>query len=143
MAYYDALIAKWATLNPGTTEAKLAQINALTVTGAAIPLIVPSYEIYECIDPAEFAALSAANQTIVRDIIGMGMVNGSPGTKVRARIVALFTNAGGPTRLALAALAAKYDTPAIPWWQGTVAQGGGGLTQPVYLSDLAAAGGLS
>lgn len=143
MAYYDALITKWATLNPGTTAAKLAQINALTVTGAAIPMIVPSYEIYECIDPTEFTALSAANQTIVRDILGMGTVNGSPGTKTRARIVALFTNASGPTRLALAALAAKYDTPQIPWWQGTVAQGGGGLTQPVYLSDLEAAGGLS
>lgn len=143
MAYYDALIAKWATLTPGTTAAKLAQINALTVTGAAIPLIVPSYEIYECIDPTEFAALSAANQTIVRDIIGMGTVNGSPGTKVRARIVALFTNAGGPTRLALAALAAKYDTPQVPWATAPVALNGGGLTQPVYLSDLAAAGGLS
>lgn len=143
MAYYDALIAKWATLTPGTTEAKLAQINALMVTGPAIPLIVDSHEIYECLDPTEFSALSAANQTIMRDIIGMGKVNGSPGTKTRARIVALFTNASGPTRLALAALAAKYDTPQIPWWQGTVVQGGGGLTQPVYLSDLAAAGGLS
>lgn len=143
MAYYDALIAKWATLTPGTTEAKLAQINALTVTGAAIPLIVPSYEIYECIDPAEFGALTAANQTIVRDIIGMGTVNGSPGTKTRARIVALFTNASGPTRLALTALAAKYDTPQIPWWKATVAQSGGELNAPVAPSDLVQAGNLT
>jgi hypothetical protein len=25
MAYYDAMIAKWATLNPGTTAAKLSR----------------------------------------------------------------------------------------------------------------------
>lgn len=143
MAYYTALITKWATLAPGTTAAKLAQINALTVTGAAIPMIVDSYEIYECIDPTEFAALTAGNQTIVRDIIGMGKVNGSPGTKTRARMVALFTNAGGPTRLALAALAAKYDAPQIPWATAPVALNGGGLTQPVYPSDLVAAGGLT
>lgn len=143
MAYYDALIAKWATLTPGTTAAKLAQINALTVTGDAIPLIVDAFEIYECLDPTEFSALTAANQAIMRDIIGMGKVNGSPGTKTRARIVALFTNASGPTRLALAALAAKYDTPQIPWWKGTVAQNGGALNGPVLPSDLAQAGGLT
>ncbi len=28
MAYYDQLITKWATLTPGTTEAKLAEINS-------------------------------------------------------------------------------------------------------------------
>lgn len=32
MAYYDALVAKWATLS-GTTAQKLAAINALTVAG--------------------------------------------------------------------------------------------------------------
>lgn len=143
MAYYDALIAKWATLTPGTTAAKLAQINALTVTGAAIPLIVDAYEIYECIDPTEFAALTAANQVIMRDIIGMGKVDGSPGTKTRARIVELFTNASGPTRLALAALAGKYDTPQIPWATAPVALNGGGLGAMVAPSDLVQAGNLT
>lgn len=143
MAYYDALVAKWATLTPGTTAAKLAQINALTVTGPAIPLVVPSYEIYECIDPTEFAALTAGNQTIMRDIIGMGTVNGSPGTRTRARIVALFPNASGPTRLALAALAAKYDTPQIPWATAPVSLNGGGLGALVAPSDLEQAGGLT
>jgi hypothetical protein len=32
MAYYDALIAKWATLS-GTTAQKLASVNTLTVAG--------------------------------------------------------------------------------------------------------------
>lgn len=143
MAYYTALITKWATLAPGTTAEKLAAINALTVTGAAIPMIVHSHEIYECIDATEFAALSAANQTLVRDIIGMGTVNGSPGTKTRARMVALFTNASGPTRLALAALAAKYDTPQIPWATAPVALNGGGLGAMVAPSDLVQAGNLT
>jgi hypothetical protein len=72
MAYYDAMIAKWATLNPGTTAAKLAALNAATATGAAIPMVIPTYKIYNLIDPTEFAALTAANQQLVRDILGMG-----------------------------------------------------------------------
>lgn len=142
MAYYDALIAKWATLAPGTTAEKLAAINALTVTGPAIPMIIKTHQIYNLIVASEFAALTAANQQLIRDILNMGEVDASPGTKVRAMVVARFPN-GTATFTALAALAAKYDTPSIPWWQGTVAQGGGGLTQPVYPSDLVAAGGLS
>jgi hypothetical protein len=143
MAYYDALITKWATLTPGTTAAKLAQINAITVTGAAIPMIVPTYKIYNLIDPTEFGALSATNQQLVRDILSMGTVDGSAGTAIRARMVAIFTNASGATRVALAALAATFDSPPIPWWQGTVAQGGGGLQAPVAPSDLVQAGNLT
>ena len=142
MAYYDALISKWATLAPGTTAAKLTAINALTVSGTAVPMILPTYRIYNLIDATEFGALSAGNQTLVRDILGMGTVDASPGTAIRARITALF-GAGTATRTALTALAATFDSPPVPWWQATVAQGGGGLTQPVYLSDPLAAGGLS
>lgn len=143
MAYYTALIAKWATLAPGTTAQKLAAINALTVTGAAVPMVIPTYRIYNVIDPAEFGALTAGNQQLVRDILNMGTVDGSPGTSVRARMVAIFTNASGPTRLALAAIALTFDAPQIPWWQGTVAQGGGGLPVPVAPSDLVQAGNLT
>lgn len=143
MAYYDALITKWGTLTPGTTAAKLAQINAMTVTGAAIPMIIPTYKIYNLIDATEFGALTAANQQLVRDILGMGTVDGSPGTSVRARMVAIFTNAAGATRVALAALAATYDSPSIPWWKGTIAQGGGALNGPVAPSDLVQAGNLT
>lgn len=143
MAYYDALITKWSTLTPGTTSAKLAQINAITVAGPAVPMIIPTYRIYNVIDPTEFGALTAGNQQLVRDILNMGTVDGSPGTAIRARMVALFSNASGPTRLALAAIAATFDAPQIPWWQATVVQGGGELRGPVALSDLAAAGGLT
>src|SRR5690348_13396070 len=89
MAYYDALIAKWATLT-GTTAAKLAAINVLTVTGPAKPMIIPTYQIYNEIVGSEFVALSAANQQLIRDILGMGTVDVSPGTQIRARIVAIF-----------------------------------------------------
>ncbi len=138
MAYYDALVTKWGTLTPGTTAAKLAQINSLTVSGPAIPMIVPTYKIYNLIDPTEFSALTAGNQQLVRDILGMGTVDGSAGTSVRARMVALFPS--GTTRTALNALAASYDSPQIPWWQATIAQGGGGLVAQVQPSDLTQAG---
>lgn len=140
MAYYDALKTKWATL-AGTTASKLSQINALTVSGPAVPMIIPTYRVYNLIDLAEFVALTAANQQLVRDILGMGTVDASPGTSVRARMVAVFPS--GTTRTALNALAATFDSPAIPWWQATVAQGGGALASPVSAADLVAAGGLS
>lgn len=143
MAYYTALTSKWGTLAPDTTANKLAAINALTVSGAAIPMVIATYKIYNLIDPTEFAALTAANQQLVRDILGMGTVDGSPGTSVRARMVAVFSNASGATRLALAALAATYDAPLIPWATATIAQGGGGLTGPVGSNDLIAAGNLT
>ena len=41
MAYYDALIAKWATLPSGdTTAQKLAALNALTVAGPIVDVSV-------------------------------------------------------------------------------------------------------
>lgn len=138
MAYYDALVTKWATLTPGTTAAKLAQVNAATATGAAVPMLIPTYKIYNVIDPTEFGALTAANQQLVRDILGMGSVDASPGTSVRARMVAIFPS--GVTRTALNALAATYDSPPIPWATATIAQGGGGLVALVQPSDLTQAG---
>lgn len=141
MAYYDALITKWGTLS-GTTASKLAQINAITVSGAAIPMIVPTYKIYNLIVASEFASLIAANQQLVRDILGMGTVDASAGTQVRARIVALFPS-GTATFTALSALAATYDAPTVPWSTATTALGGGGLVAMVAPSDLAAAGGLT
>jgi hypothetical protein len=41
MAYYDALIAKWATLTPATTAAKLAQLNASTTVVSVPALLNP------------------------------------------------------------------------------------------------------
>lgn len=139
MAYYDALIAKWPTFS-GTTAQKIAAANAATTSAPAIPMMVPTYKIYNLIVPSEFGALTAGNQQLVRDILGMGTVDASPGTSVRARMVAIFPN-GTATFTALSALAATYDTPTPLNWCGangypTKADGTGNLSQ----SDLTNAG---
>lgn len=132
MPDWTALQQRWATLNPGTTQQKLDQLLAQTATGPAQPMIIPTYRIYNLIDPTEFSALTAANQQLVRDIIGMGTVDASPGTSVRARMVALFPS--GTTRTALNALAAAYDSPPIPWWKSA------GYDSVITLGDVNAAG---
>lgn len=126
MAYYTALIAAWnsvtqppsgvtgAALTGLTTTQKIAAVNAWTVTTAAVPMIIPTYSIYNLIVPAEFTALSAANQQLVRDILSMGTVDASSGTSIRSRMVAIFPN-GTTTFTNLANLAKNYDTPSQLW----------------------------
>lgn len=141
MAYYDALITKWATLMPGTTAAKLAQINALTVPkGSPNPAILTPSQILNACVSADIAALTTAQITLLTLLLQGGTVDASSGTTVRAGIVAIFT--GKPSLTNLAALVAPFDSPTIPWWQAAVAQGGGGLSGPVSGGDLAGAGGL-
>jgi hypothetical protein len=150
VAYYDALKTAWnagATSLPtgvtgslfaagDTTAQKLTKINAWTVAGPAIPMVVQTYVIYNAIVPSEFQALSTTNQQYLRDILGMGTVDASAGTNVRAVIVAIFPSAT-QTFKNLAAIAAKYDTSTVPWWQSA------GYTSTFSESDLTAAGGLS
>lgn len=144
MAYYDALIAKWATLTPGTTAAKLAQINAITVQIAThgVALLAPS-SILNAIVFADLASLTQLQVSQLTLLLAGSAVDVSFGSSIRAGIVALF--AGKTTTLAqLTALVASADAAVTaPWWQATVAQGGGGLASPVSLADLAAAGGLT
>lgn len=133
MAYYDAFIAKWNTLGPGTKEQKLAALNASLATGPVIPMIVPTYQIYNLISVSDFNALSSSAQQLVRDILSMGAVDASSGTQIRARFVSLF-GSSTTTFSNLAALAAKYDTPQIPWWQAN------GYSRPFDMGDVSAAG---
>lgn len=126
MAYYDVLKTAWNNLTqppPGvtgaaltglTTDQKLTAVMLWRVVGPAMQMVVPTYMIYNLIVGTEFSALTAANQQLVRDILGMGIVDGSPGTQVRARIVAIFPN-GTTTFANLAALAANYDAPKVSW----------------------------
>lgn len=137
--YYDALIAHWPSVPGATTQIKLANINAELVTLPKIPMIIPTYQIYNVMDTNEFSALSSANQQNMRDILGMGTVDLTQGGPARARMMALF-GAATATRAAMSNMAKPYDTPQIPWWQATVAQGGGGLNSPVSNEDLVAAG---
>ncbi len=136
MAYYDALVAKWATLPPGTIAQKLANINAQTVSGAAVAMVIPTFSIYNVIVPAEFTALNATQQQTLRDILGLGSVDVSSGTQARAVILSIF-GAGTATRTALIALAAPYDAPLDLWWQAN------GYLAPINRNDLVAAGNLS
>jgi hypothetical protein len=141
---YTALIAAWnsatqppagitgAALTGLTTAQKLAAVKAWTTAGAAIAMVIPTYKIYNVIDTTEFSALSATNQQLVRDILGMGTVDASPGTSIRTRILAIF-GAATATRAALTALAAPFDTPTVKWADKN---GYADLT----LNDIAAAG---
>lgn len=146
MAYYDAMIAAWnsstqppagATGTPITSgmtkQQKLDAMNGWTVVGAAIRMVIPTYEIYNVTDVNEFSALSAANQQNMRDILAMGNVDLSPNKPARTRMLALF-GAGTATRTAMAAMAVPYDSPKIPWWQSV------GYPRPFDMGDVDAAG---
>lgn len=64
--------------------------------------IIPAYEIYEAIVPAEWASLTAAEKQRVQTMLSMGNVNAA-GTNTRASFLAAF-GAGTTTRANLAAL---------------------------------------
>ena len=140
---YDALIAKWSTLS-GTTQSKLDQINALTVTGS-IPttLYVTGDQVFNCINWAEFAALTAQQQSNILAICQTPgqLLGGSANTThmLDGMLLAYFPLAG-PT---IANLTAFAQAVTQPWWQATVAQGGGGLGGPVTNQTLVEAGHLS
>jgi len=144
MAYYDALIVKWATLAPGTTAAKLAAINALTVQlSDHNPALLTPSQILNNIVFADLAGLTQLQVLQLTLLLQGSTIDVSKGTVIRAAIQTLF--AGKLTTLGqLAALVAPFDVPSvIPWWQATVAQGGGGLSEPVGTADLTLAGGLT
>ena len=157
MAYYDALIAAWnnptqpppnVTGSPllvgDTTQQKLGKVNAWTVVGASTQMLVPTYMIYNLIEPAEWDLLSPPNQQAVRDVLGMGEVDASAGTVIRARLAAMFPLASFPiTRPRLNALAQSYDSPKLIWATASLALHGAALNGPVSQNDLVAAGGLS
>lgn len=151
MAYYDALKAAWtsATQPPAgvtgtgltglTTAQKIAAVNAWTVPATPTAMIVPTYAIYNSLVASEFEALTAANQQLIRDILGMGTVDVSAGTNARAVILAVFPSST-QTFKNLVALAKAYDSPTQPWWSAST---GGNLNSTVSQNDLVAAGGLS
>ena len=127
MAYYDALIAAWnSTTQPpsgvtgqgllagDTTAQKCTKVNGWTMAGPAVPMRVEATVIYNLIVISEYAALSAANQTIINNLLAMGILDGSPGTNVRSRIVQVFPS-GTQTFTNLSNLAKTYDAPTQDW----------------------------
>lgn len=143
MAYYDALIVKWSTLNPGTTQQKLDQINSLTVSAPiAGKVIVSREDILAAIVPAELAALSGLQMQQLTFVCGSDKIDISSTSLARA-VLQLIFGSGTTTRNNLIALNNSSSSPSIPWWRATVSQGGGELRDKVALSDLVAAGGLT
>lgn len=132
MAYYTALIAKWATLSPGTTQQKLDQINAIVVTGS-IPasFFTTGAEVFNCVDSTEFLAKTAAQQTLIMQVVSVpGQLKGGAGSFLGGIFVAVF-GISGATITALTALAKAISQP---WWLSA------GYQRPFDLGDIAAAG---
>jgi hypothetical protein len=136
MAYYDALIAKWATLTPGTTAAKLTQINAATALAPAVPAVLPPHQLINAIVFADLAALDATQMQRLTLLLSGSTVDVSPNTTIRLGMQSLF--AGKTQTLQnLGALVQPFDNRTVPWWQSA------GYSSPISEGDLAAAGGLT
>lgn len=138
MAYYTALIAQWPLLTPGTTAAKLAQLNAMTVSGSVpTSFFVTGDQLLNCINYAEFKVLTAAQQNNILAVCRTpGQLLGGSGNTaflVDGMILDYFPVAG-PTVAALTALA---KVTATPWWQAN------GYSGPFTSPDLVAAGNLT
>lgn len=142
MAYYTALINEWNTVttnNPGWSAAqKMSYINSLTVSAPQKAILTPSSILNACVF-SDLAALTQLQVSQLALLLAGSNVDASAGTSIRLGIQTLFS---GKTQTLsnLAALVAPYDNATIPWWEATVAQGGGGLNSHVDVGDLAAAG---
>lgn len=155
MAYYTALITAWngvtqpptgvvgtAITGGMTTAQKMAAVNGWTVTGTVPTTFYTSGDaLLNCINYSEFKLLTAAEQTNLLAMLRIpGSLLGGSGQAthmVPGMIVDYFLtlHAGPITIAALTALAS-----AQPWITTPVAQGGGGLTGPVSLTDTGPAG---
>jgi hypothetical protein len=154
MAYYDALIARWATL-AGTTAEKLAAINALTVAGPTTDVSVSAVVAYLALS-GKLAGLEAYAQNppsnadaqalvAARELVALMSSPNAPPFRmsdpavyatVEGFLSALVADAAtGITAENQAALLALAAT-AIPWWQAS------GYASPISQGDLDAAGGL-
>lgn len=134
MAYYDAMIAKWGTLSPGTTAAKLSQLNAATAAATPQRAILSPSSILNAVVFADLAALTQLGVTQLTLLLQGSLVDASAGTSIRAGIQQLFA---GKTQTLnnLGALVAPFDTPAVvPWWQAN------GYPRTFDLGDVTAAG---
>jgi hypothetical protein len=149
MAYYSALIAAWNTgtvpvgvvgsaLTGQSTAQKIININAWTLT-STIPAVytITGAQISSCIKWSEFAALTAAQQSLVMQLCAIPVLSvGSSAAEIALLadgMIIDFFPPGGPTITALSALA-----PSAQAWVTALA--GGGLNGPVSLADTQAAG---
>jgi len=85
-------------------------LNAVRSTIDVSRGVVQAYEVFECILPADWAALTADNKQRVQSILSMGAVDAS-GSNTRAAFLAAFA-AGTTTRANLIALATRKGSRA-------------------------------
>ena len=139
MAYYDALIAKWATLT-GSTASKLAQVNALTVAGPSQTVPVLTVMTYLRTNNL-WLAIKAAQGTSPGAAAAVDY-NSDPRVEtidVTLPIVQAMLSDLQSHNLLSAQNVADINAMAgttIPWWQVSVANGGGGLNGPVSHNDI-------
>ena len=133
MAYYDALVAKWAQAPAGTNDQKLMWVNAQTATGPAIKMLVPATEIYNRTDRGEYDALTNLKQQPVQRNLAIATVDFSSGGAMRALWLTTFP-AGSKTQTNLKPYTDSFDTPKIPWWQSA------GYPVAITPNDLVKAG---
>lgn len=166
MAYYDALKAKWPTLTSTTTDAKLAEINALTVPGSNVDVPVASVVGKLMLSGAylalaQFAAGAPTNDVTHDTALGAAkmvmtiitipnapafqMSDATIFAEVKALMDALLAqevavpNSTGFTQTVHDSLLA-LATSTQPW---ATATSGGALNGPVTINELIGAGGLS
>jgi hypothetical protein len=153
MAYYDALIAKWPTLTPGTVAARLAQLAAITVavlnqptTYGAIRKILKTGDnldwatIYaRSRQTPAFPPASATDAAILGAIMLVSTTDGDaldPTTGAWTKFNVLMANLAGAGDLSAGSTAAiaALITVQVPWWQSN------GYSSTISASDVAAAG---
>lgn len=142
MAYYTALIAAWnnamqpppgvtgTALTGLTTANKIIAVNGWTVVGPALQANVAVNSIIGAIAPADFLTLTALQLQQMQFLLQSAeTIFAPPGGTIRSVFATIFTGKATP-----------FDSPSIPWWQASVAIGGGGLSSPVGMNDAHAAG---
>lgn len=135
MAYYDALIAHWPSVSGANTEAKLAALNAETVTGA-VPTVfsVTATDLYNAFDAGEWNTLAIANDPLVariKEVLALpGPIPVGAGTIANLYLFNCFASSPA-TLLKLAALAVAQVQP---WWKAN------GYPRACDLGDIATAG---
>lgn len=138
MAYYTALINEWPNLTPGTTAAKLAQINAMTVNGSVPTVLnVSGNQLANCINYSEFKALTSTQQANILALcrIQGNLLGGSSNTSLLTD--GMFLDYFSPSGATITNLTALAQATVTPWWQAN------GYSSPISLNDLSAAGGLT
>lgn len=134
MAYYDAFVAQWVTLTPGATTAKLAQINAQTVTGSVpATFSITGAQLFTLMVWSEFAALAADKQATIWNAMNLASaapLTGGAGTTLGN----LYLSAFAVNSQTITNFAAFAKGIVQPWWQAN------GYPSPFNINDCNAAG---